>query len=246
MANNTNDINKELRELELCDEGYGSLSPIKKKVNQGKEGKRGKLDSHGNPLEEIQKRDEKKKKEAKDQSEAVATMVAEAITRKPYYLLESNIFTKVDESALYVPAEISLVKFSIHEGIIAVYQAIPEAGIVPLGYRRQCLETSSRGHKIPLGNDKKEEENVRVKSDYLILEDIQALLAGTNTVFCMPERLDQCKGVMKTISERSYLENPVKNFMELPELFYQLVNSSQHGMEVPSRGLIEEELNRER
>ena len=53
MANNTNDINKELRELELCDEGYGSLSPIKKKVNQGKEGKRGKLDSHGRPLEEL-------------------------------------------------------------------------------------------------------------------------------------------------------------------------------------------------
>ena len=97
-----------------------------------------------------------------------------------------------------------------------------------------------------MGNDKKEEENVHVKSDYLILEDIQALLGGTDTVFCMPERLNQCKGVMKTISERRSLENPVKKFMELPELFYQLVNSSQHGMEVPSRGLIERELNSER
>ena len=246
MEKYTEEINKELRELEFCDEGYSSLSPIKKKVKQGKEGKRGKLDSHGRPLEEIQKRDEKKKKEAKDQSDAVATMVAEAITRKNFYLLETNIFMKFDESSLYVPAEISLVKFSIHEGIKAIYQAFPEAGIVPLGYKRLCMETSSRGHKIPLADDKKEEENVRVKSDYLILEDIQALLGGTDTVFCMPERLDQCKGVMKTISERRSLENPVKIFMELPELFYQLVNSSQHGMEVPSRGLIERELNRER
>ena len=246
MANNTNDINKELRELELCDEGYGSLSPIKKKVKQGKEGKRGKLDSHGRPLEEIQKRDEKKKKEAKDQSDAVATMVAEAITRKHFFLLHTNIFGKIEETGWYVPAEISVVKFSISEGIVKVIQAFPEAGTIPLGYRRLCMETSSMGHKIPFADDKKEEKNVEVKSDYLIIEDIEALLGGTDTVFCMPESIEQSKGVMRTISERRSLLNPIKRFLELPELFYQLVNSSELGKVVPSRGLLETELNRER
>ena len=182
MEKYTEEINKELRELELCDEGYRSLSPIKKKVKQGKEGKRGKLDCHGRPLEDIQKRDEKKKKEAKDQSDAVATMVAEAITRKHFFLLHTNIFGKIEETGWYVPAEISVVKFSISEGIVKVIQAFPEAGTIPLGYRRLCMETSSRGHMIPY--DKKEEEDVQVKSDYLIIEDIEALLAGTDTVVC--------------------------------------------------------------
>ena len=44
------------------------------------------------------------------------------------------------------------------------------------------METSSKYHMIPY--DKKEEEDVQVKSDYLIIEDIEALLAGTDTVVC--------------------------------------------------------------
>ena len=101
-------------------------------------------------------------------------------------------------------------------------------------------------HKIPLTNQDKEKEKMKVKSDYRVLEELEAHLDGADTVFCMPERMEECEGVLKTICERSSLANPVKKFLNLTELFFKLVNSSQNGIVVPSRGILEGELNSER
>lgn len=251
MAKYMKKMDQDLRGL--CDEGSNSLSPLeKKRVEEWKEGKKGyvkikgRKDVHGNGLEEILKRDIEKMKEEREKIEDVDKMLAEGIARKHFFLLHTNIYARIEESDWYVPAEISMVKFSVREGVVNVIQAFPEAGPIPLGYRRVCMESSAMGHMIPLADEQKDEENVHVKSDYQIMEDIETLLDGTDTVFCMAEMIDQCKGVMRTISTRRSLKNPVKKFLDLPELFYKLVNSSPLGMVVPSRGILETELNRER
>ena len=86
----------------------------------------------------------------------------------------------------------------------------------------------------------------RLKSDAQIFKDLSAHLAGTDAVFCMPERLAQCEGVLRTISTSSSLVMPVTRFLPLPELLYRLANSSKEGPMIPSSGVSERELESER
>ena len=86
----------------------------------------------------------------------------------------------------------------------------------------------------------------QVKSDGQIFMDIVAHMAGSETVFCMPEKMSQCEGVLRTISTRSSLEMPVNKFLPLPELLFNLGNSSKEGQMIPSPGIAKRELDSER
>ena len=87
---------------------------------------------------------------------------------------------------------------------------------------------------------------VETKSDYRILEEIQEYLDGEDSVFVMTDRKEECQGVLTTISSRSSVANPIKKYLQLPELFYMLVNQSQAGIVVPCRAILEQELDSER
>ena len=206
----------------------------------------GKYDANGKQLSEVMKKENEKHKEEMEEVEEVAKIVAEGLTRKCFHLLEVNFFTKVDESSTFVPAEISLTKFSLKEGIVSLYHAFPEAGVIPLGAKWECIRNSAKSHQIPLEKFMKEELKVDTKSDYRILEEIEEFLDGEDSVFVMPERKDQCQGVLNTISSRSSVASPIKKFLQLPELFYMLVNQSQAGIVVPCRAILEQELDSER
>jgi len=275
-----NKSNQEL--VGLCDKGWTSLSPKEKKKyedmkeeaksrdmgtgNQGRERRKGEVrieggyDSLGNPLADIRRRDQERAREVRDKVDSVATMVengslAGTLETTTFNIIESSVFVKIDEDKVYVPAEISIAKFSLREGVVEVYQAFPRAGAIPLGYKRECLESSNHGHKIPLedmavmdadvSNNNKTVE-FQPKSDGQIAKDIVAHLAGTDAVFCMPEKMAQCEGVLHTIINRSSLRMPVIKFLPLPELLYKLANSSKEGEMIPSAGIAESELNSER
>ena len=207
----------------------------------------------------IKKRDEERAREVKDKIDAVAISVEKAalagtLETKKFNIIETNIFAKIEESGEYIPAEISIAKFSLKEGVVQVYHAFPKAGVIPLGYKRVCMESSNKGHKIPLDDMSAVESNVinnnkvefQQKSDGQIFKDILVHLAKTEEVFCMPEKLAQCEGVFRTISNRSSLEVPVIKFLPLPELLFRLGNSSKEGQMIPSVGVAEGELDSER
>ena len=206
----------------------------------------GKYDANGKQLSEVMKKENEKHKEEMEEVEEVAKIVAEGLTRKCFHLLEVNFFTKVDESSTFVPAEISVVKFCIKEGIVSLYHAFPEAGVIPLGAKWECMRNSAKSHQIPLEKFMKEELKVDTKSDYRILEEIEEYLDGEDSVFVMTERKDQCQGVLNTISSRSSVASPVKKYLQLPELFYKLVNQAGMVVVVPYVSILEQELNNER
>jgi len=267
-----NKSNQEL--VGLCDKGWTSLSPKEKKKyedmkeeaksrdmgtgNQGRERRKGEVrieggyDSLGNPLADIKRRDQERAREVRDKVDSVATMVengslAGTLETTTFNIIESNVFVKIEEDKVYVPAEISIAKFSLREGVVEVYQAFPRAGAIPLGYKRECLESSNHGHKIPLedmavmdadvsNNNNNKTVEFQPKTDGQIAKDIVAHLAGTDAVL----------GVLHTIINRSSLRMPVIKFLPLPELFYKLANSSKEGEKIPSAGITESELNSER
>jgi len=270
--------NQEL--MVLCDQGWQALSPVEKrrfedmkeefkKNDPGateKERRKGEVrieggyDSLGNSLVGIKKRDLERIKEERDKISAIKNMVDRAalagtLESAQFNIIETNVFVKIPEDKVYVPAEISVAKFSLQEGLIKVYQAFPEAGKIPLGYKRQCMENSNKGHKIPLEKEAMEpmdcqvEDNVEFKQtlDRKILDDISHHLSGADLVFCMPEMMAQCEGILRTIANRcsSYIMSSIM-FVPLPELLFMLANKSQEGLMIPTPGLAERELESER
>jgi len=264
----------------LCDQGWQALSPVekrrfeemkeefKKKDPEANEKERrkgevrieGGYDSLGNSLVGIKKRDLERIKEEKDKINAIKNLVDRAalagtLESAQFNIIGTNVFVKIPEDKVFVPAEISIAKFSLHEGLVKVFQAFPEAGKIPLGYKRQCLENSNKGHKIPLEKDIMEpmdcqvEDNVEFKQtpDRKIIADISQHLSGADIVFCMPEMMAQCEGVLSTIANRcsSYVLSSIM-LVPLPELLYILANKSQEGIMIPTPGVAERELESER
>ena len=132
--------------------------------------------------------------------------------------------------------------------MVKVYQAFPKPGVIPEGYKWECLEASNHGHKIPLEDMAVMESDVsnhnnkvefQLKSDCQIFKEITAHMDGTEAVFCMPEKMSQCEGVLQAMSNRSCLMMPVNKFLPLPELLFRLANSSKEGEMIPSAGLAE-------
>jgi len=272
--------NKSFPELSgLCSNGWKSLSQIDKqryeemKLNanlqdagaisgERKKGEvriRGGYDSLGNPLEEIQRRDLHRKQEALMKIRMVDTELEEALHAdrleiKQFNVLVTNVFVKIDEDQIYVPAEISIAKFSLNSGVISVFQAFPEAGVLPRGYKRQCLENSEKGHKIPLEeNDMipmdcqiEEKVDFRITSDAEIMSNVKCFLQDADVIYCMPEMMRQSEGVFRTISNRSNVVMPSITFLPLPELLFGLANRSEVGAVLPSASVAERELESER
>ena len=244
--------NKSLPELSsLCSNGWKSLSPMEKQkfeemklkaslqdpgaISGGrKKGEvriKGGSDSLGNPLEEIQRRDVLRKQEVLRKIRMVDSELEEAfqvdrLEIKQFNVLVTNVFVKIDEDQIYVPAELSIAKFSLNSGVISVFQAFPEAGVLPRGYKRLCLENSEKGHKIPLDEENmipmecqiEEKVDFRITPDAEIMSNVKCFLQGADVVYCMPEIMRQSEGVFRTICNRSSVAMPSVTFLPLPEM----------------------------
>ena len=58
----------------------------------------------------------------------------------------------ITHDGVAVPAEGAVVEFSLEKGIISQWHSILNPGLIPVGYRSQCIENSKKTHHIPLGN----------------------------------------------------------------------------------------------
>ena len=71
----------------------------------------------------------------------------------------------ISDDGIIVPAEGSVVAFSLNNGAIAQWHSILKPGVIPLGYRGECLENARKTHNIPFGNNWKTPRFDRLTSD---------------------------------------------------------------------------------
>ena len=85
------------------------------------------FDSLGRSLDDLRKRDIDAVRTANEKCATVKEMIEndDDLENRAFVIMHVNIFVHVPEENAYVPAEIALTKFSIHEGIIDTYQAFP-------------------------------------------------------------------------------------------------------------------------
>ena len=154
----------------------------------------------------------------------------EETREKELFVIHSQIFAKTEEkNPRYVPAELSLARFSLVDGMKEVRHWFPRPGTIPLGYKRACLESSTKGHKIPLDLLKEEEDravsvHARYTEDHKILEELMTILNGEHNVFTLPEFETQIGGVLQTLEERSGKKVAGLNILSLPLLMFEIAN----------------------
>jgi len=140
-----------------------------------------------------------------------------------FYLMSTNIFCFTAEKQI-VPAELTITKISLRQGVINTYHVFIEPGTIPKGYKSDCLANSAATHKIPL-------DFHQFEGDYRkILEDIVEFLIseGENElppIYCMPKLENQNKLVLEWIlmkSKSDIIEKDMIKMFSLPCLLYEL------------------------
>ena len=161
----------------------------------------------------------------------VRKLKVDEIQKKDLFVIQSQIFAKTEEAnPQYVPAEISLARFSLSDGIKEVYHAFPRPGPVPLGYKRACLENSAKNHKIPLELVSEEDDDGdttrygKYSEDEEILEQMMNILNGEHFLFTLPEFEKEITGVLEVLMKRSGRKLSSVNILSLPLLMFELAN----------------------
>uniref|UniRef100_A0A0P4WB03 Maelstrom domain-containing protein n=1 Tax=Scylla olivacea TaxID=85551 RepID=A0A0P4WB03_SCYOL len=110
-----------------------------------------KLDSYGVPLRLREEENQMKKQEARDMQHHIADIVNKyhssgGLGLLPFYVISGSFYLRMDEGC-YVPAEISLLKFSFKTGIIREFHAIVEP-FLPVSYRWLAMKHSRATHNL--------------------------------------------------------------------------------------------------
>ncbi|MPC18567.1 Protein maelstrom [Portunus trituberculatus] len=85
----------------------------------------------------------------------------EGLGSLPFYVVSGSFYLRMDEGC-YVPAEISLLKFSFKTGIIREFHAIVEP-FLPVSYRRLAMQHSQATHNL-LPKDVTDREEMKLVS----------------------------------------------------------------------------------
>ena len=216
----------------------------------------GPKDSQGRDLQFIQRRDQEKKLLAQKKLQDVDDMMireAENLEDVSFYVMHANFFAKTELEAgdvIFVPAEISFIKFSLRDGLMDVYQSFPAPATpeypIPLGAKWNCQQRSEK-IQIPL----EFEHSAVTTSDAEVLNGIKKFLDGTKTIFTMPDCEEQCSGVLDRIAQRAGQPNIGLSFLSLPLLLFKLKTARcltvEEMMEsCPTEAIALSELERER
>jgi len=199
----------------------------------------------------LEKEMEGKRKRAEVKSFARKYSLVET-PKKDLFVIHSQIFAKTEEEKPhYVPAELSLARFSLSEGIKEVYHCFPRPGTIPIGYKRACLENSSKGHQIPLDllSEAEEDavsEHAKYTEDEDILDHVINILNGENNLFTLPEFEKQITGVFQTLEKRTKRKLPSLNILSLPLLMFEIANKPEHqDFIIPYESIAEREFEKE-
>lgn len=148
------DCNKEWQSLSKQEKGpYESMAKKDKVESQIQKSKKTSL---GEPINLIEQKAKDEQQAIKDMHESIKYSIDTAINlnilpKSKFCFIHVNYFfsTIVDNNIEYFPAEYALGIFSFEKGIEDVHHIIVSARI-PLGFKREALETSQSCHQIPV------------------------------------------------------------------------------------------------
>ena len=162
----------------------------------------------------------------------VRSQMFDEIPKRDIFVIHSQIFVKIEAlEPQYVPAELSVARFSLTDGIKQVKQWFLRPGNVPLGSKRACLENSRKSHKIPLDlllveDDTAVSEHAKYTEDGDILDELMTILGGENNLFTLPEFETQTTGVVQTLEKRTGRKLSSLNILSLPLLMFEIANKA--------------------
>ena len=155
------------------------------------------------------------------------------LEEKVFCVLSTSVFCFTAEKEV-VPAELSLARISLKQGIIDVYQVFIEPGTIPKGYRSDCMANSAATHKIPLDFN-------QFNGDYNnILEDILEVMLkdevedGLPPLYCMPKLLSQNRLIMNWLIKKSrtnLIEEDEFKFHSLPILLFEMTRETNKSLD---------------
>jgi len=190
---------------------------------------KGGYDSYGRPLELLVNRTRQEAIQQDNMKNDIKTMVDKALMNQKvedevFYLFHTNIFCITAEGRV-VPAEMSLARISLRQGVQETYHVFIEPGPIPKGYRADCTENSNATHKIPL-------DLAMFNSNYQeIVEDVLEFLLSLSgsgdlpPLYCLPKYKRQNQMVLSWLLDRvdEDLAKEVNfKLYSLPVLLYEL------------------------
>ncbi|XP_014488168.1 PREDICTED: protein maelstrom homolog [Dinoponera quadriceps] len=161
-----NDL-KDVQASQKCNEEWQSLTKqqkglyearAKKNKIQSERNTNSKKTTFGEPIKFLEEEEKAKREFRLDMHEYLESTIIRAVNHnvlpqlKFCFIHVNWFFTKiVDNITEYFPAEYAIGVFSLENGIEDIHHTIVNAPI-PLGYKRQALETSRSNHNIPIEN----------------------------------------------------------------------------------------------
>ncbi|XP_039961078.1 protein maelstrom 1 [Bactrocera tryoni] len=124
-----------------------------------------KLTCTGKAIEEV----ERERKDAEDRERSMKRTIDNTVRNsvkncqlktQPYYFLMVNYFTRSLGSGCYVPAEISVAKYSLQEGVCRTYHSFINPGSEMYGLQYEAQHHSENTHKLPLPPNAKGERDL--------------------------------------------------------------------------------------
>ncbi|KAF7287214.1 hypothetical protein GWI33_002035 [Rhynchophorus ferrugineus] len=183
------------------------------RAKQMKGGKSTNLTSEGVLVDTILK--QKKEKDDADQKSrndiyemlSVAHAKGELAT-KEFFVIDINVFCHCETSNKYYPAEISVLKFNIKDGVMEdnIFYSMVDSGPLPAGYKCIARNHSDMTHLLPIPFEKNAPDNQKD-----IYRRFKAFLQKVSEVlnrWC--EEFDNIEGKYK-IYNFQYLLNTIKN-----------------------------------
>uniref|UniRef100_A0A0K8ULA0 Protein maelstrom n=1 Tax=Bactrocera latifrons TaxID=174628 RepID=A0A0K8ULA0_BACLA len=124
-----------------------------------------KLTCTGKAIEEV----ERERKYAEDRERSMKRTIDNTVRNsvkncqlktQPYYFVMVNYFTRSLGSGCYVPAEISVAKYSLQEGVCRTYHSFINPGAEMYGLQYEAQHHSENTHKLPLPPNAKGERDL--------------------------------------------------------------------------------------
>jgi len=183
----------------------------------------------------IKREEELKLEEMKHEIKNIVELATchQKLEEKVFCVLSTSVFCFTEEKEV-VPAELSLARISLKEGIIDVYQVFIEPGTIPKGYRSDCMANSAATHKIPL------DFNLFVGDYNKILEDILEMMLKDDTedglppLYCMPKLFSQNKLVLNWLIKKSrttLIEEDEFRLHSLPILLFEMTRENNKSLD---------------
>ena len=162
---------------------------------------------------------------------------ANSIKNQSWYFIKFQSFCKTDQSfnpyriykydPYYVLGEISLLEYSIVDGIKRVYHSFVKTNIIPTGYRNICKENAERTHKIPMDGSLSKKTYYEIYSEIINFLDANNHNNSFQGLFCRENDFDEIKFGLdflrdQSIEEEKELSNSIQKLRPIEHKLFNL------------------------